>query len=221
MKTFPKLGAITVAALVAGAAQAAVVTANTTIDLTTAITGTTWSGKGHVLDSVVRVRSGDTVTINIDFLGNQQLTWNGNGTFNPWLMLTGWPNGNTPAGQDGSFAWSSLSVNLLDLSEGSQFGANRLGGGSSCCIHLGPTGSLAGDNIRRTFTGATLSFVATWTDGDAWRDFGTLGYWTPLFGGTVAASTFTPPSQVPEPGSFALAGAALLLAGAARRRKAG
>lgn len=188
-------------------AQAAPVTANATIDLSSAITGNSWTGYGHALDSAVRVYKGDTVTINLDFLGNQQLTWNGGGYFHPWLMLAGYPGALVDNSQAGGFSWTGLSVNLLGLTQGTQFGAAQLDDGSSGSIHLGPTFELAGLGITRTFSGATVSFVANWNEASAYRDYGTIGYQgLYLFDGQVSASQA---ATVPEPAGIALALTAL------------
>jgi hypothetical protein len=141
------------------------------------------------------------VTINISFAPGEALTWNSNGFFNPWLLLTGYPGTITNPGQDGSFSWSNLSVTLGGLSQGTQFPASQLVGGSSCCAHLGPTGVLGNDGVVRTFSSVSLSFLATFTDGDPFRTYSTIGYFTPIFGGTVNVSQVAP---VPEPSTWAM-----------------
>jgi hypothetical protein len=87
--------------LLGNQAQASTVTANAIIDLNTAIRGNTWTGFAHPLVNPVLVTTGDTVNINIGFLPGQALTSNGNGFFNPWLMLTGFPSGPIPNGKLG------------------------------------------------------------------------------------------------------------------------
>ncbi len=197
-------------------AQASLITANATIDLNSAITGSSWTGVAHPLDSTVSVSSGDTVTINIDFLPGQVLTWNSNGYFSPWLMLDGFPGPITNPSQSGLFSWSGLSVSLLGLTQGTQFPPAQLVGGSSGAIHLGPTFTLGNDSVVRTFTGVTLTFLATWSDGDPFRDFSTIGYYTPIFGGTVS---FEQVQAVPEPSTFALLGLGLCGFGGYRFRR--
>ncbi|HRE08141.1 MAG TPA: hypothetical protein PKX00_21165 [Opitutaceae bacterium] len=194
--------------------EAATVTANVTIDLNVAITGNSWTGVGHPLDQMVQVSSGDTVTINIDFLGNQALLWSSNGYFSPWLLLGNFPNGSFTQSQDGTFSWSNLSVSLLGLTQGTQFPAGQLTDGSSGSIHLGPTARLGNDYVMRTFSGASLSFLATWSDGDPFREYGTIGF-SPrqsLFDGTVGITQATPQLPVPDAGSL-LAPLALVLVG--------
>jgi hypothetical protein len=150
---------------------------------------------------MVMVQSGDTVTINISFAPGQALTWNSNGYFNPWLMLSGYPGAPLDPNQGGSFNWSNLSVTLGELSQGTQFPAGQLSSGSSCCIHLGPTQLLGNDGVVRTFSSASLSFLATWQDGDPFRMYSTIGYATPIFGGTVSVSQV---AAVPEPSTWAM-----------------
>jgi len=198
------------------AVDAANVTADVTIDLGTAITGTSWTGFGHALGAPVQVSSGDTVTINIGFAPGQGLAWAGDGTFNPWLMLGDFP-GAYEGSQSGSFSWSNLSVSFLNLTTGTQFGAAQLTSGSSSSIHLGPTNNLTGGNIAREFSGVTLSFLATWTDGDPFREYGTFGYsGSRVFGGTVNEISV---GAVPLPAGGLLLLTSLAGIGLARRRR--
>src|ERR1019366_6730620 len=71
-------------------ANAAVVHADAVIDLNTVISGNSWTGYANPLTSIVRVYNGDTVVTQIDFSGNQTLTWNSSGFLDPWLMLAGY-----------------------------------------------------------------------------------------------------------------------------------
>ena len=214
------LAVVLLALLVPSSSRANFITANSTIDLRQAITGSTWTGFAHPLDSPVAVTSGDTVTINIDFLGDQTLTWQSDDYFSPWLMLTGYAPGGDPEdfsafppGQQGRFNWFDTSVTLHNLTQGTQFPPAQLIGGSGASAHLGPTLTLGNDNVTRTFSGATVTFTATWTEGDATRNYSTVGYHQfPLVG-------FGPVSFTPEPGGLALlALGGLLLRRHGRRR---
>ena len=198
----------------AGSARGAVVTADATIDLNSAITGNLWTQTVHVLDSVVQVANGDTVVINIDFLPGQVLTWASNGLFIPWLILEGWPGPITDVSQAGAFSLTNLTATLTGLTQGTQFPASQLIDQSSAAIHLGPQ-TMGNDNVTRSFTGATVSFDATFVDGDPFRRYGTLGI-VRLFNGDVSVSQASP---VPEPSSLALLGMSACGIAAVRRRR--
>ena len=202
-------------------ASAGAVTANATIDLATAITGNTWTGYGLPLDAPVTVNDGDSVTIQIRFVGNQQLTWDGNGFFNPWLMLTGFPNGSIPSAQEGFFGWSNLAVSFQASSPVTPFDSGSLIDGESGIIHLGPTYVLDGAGVERSFTGVTVSFTTTFTDGATTRDYSTIGYFDGIFAGAVNWSEVAGAEGVAvhEPGGLALLGTALMAFGMLRRRQ--
>lgn len=216
-----------VLSLTAGPVGAANVSANVAIDLGTAITGSAWTGFAHPLDAPVTVNSGDTVTINISFAPNQQLTWAGDGFFNPWLILAGYPNGQINQAQTGWFAWSNLSVAFLGLTQGGQFDSQFLVDGDSGLIHLGPTFVLDGNLTPRSFTGVSVTFDATFLDGGMVRDYATLGIdGVPLFEGTLSWSGPAIRTEggneavaVHEPGGLALLGSALMALGMVQRRR--
>lgn len=211
-------------AIVAGAlciapnpASAGSITAKATIDLATAITGTAWTGYGLPLDAPVTVQNGDTVTIEIGFAGNQKLSWDGNGFFNPWLMLTGYPGGTVDPDQEGWFEWSNLSASFQGLSQGTPFDSAWFTDGMSGLIHLGPTYALYGDGVARSFTGVSVTFTASFSDGDAFRSYSTIGYPDPMFEGVVTWSEAA--AAVQEPGGLALLGTALMALGMVQRRR--
>lgn len=209
---FIKATVVSLVLFVSSFANAGLITADVTIDLDTALTGNSWTGSAFALDNIVDVASGDTVTINIDFEGDQVLQWNSNGNFQPWLMLTGYPNALTNPSHSGGFSWSGLSVSFDDLIQGTALNIIGPSGGSGS-IHLGPTNAFAADGVIRQFRGVSLTFDTTWTDGDLTRQFSTIGYGIPLFGGTVSYSEI---SKVPEPSTLAIF--ALGMIGLASRR---
>ncbi len=201
--------------LSASMAQAAPITANVTIDLDTALTGSTWTAIHSPLDSILHVNTGDTVTVNISFVGDQQLNWLGDGYFNPWLLIKGWEDGTFESSQFGGFSLTNELVTFQNLSIGSQFAP--VGDTESCCIHLGPTFQIFGDNIVRQFSGVSTTFTAD-LQGAPFREYGTIGYeGTPIFEGTLSKIAG---AEVPEPESIALFGIGLLGVALARRKRA-
>lgn len=198
--------------MMSGMASAGMITANATIDLDTAITGDTWTGYAHMLDSEVTVASGDTVTINIDFLGDQYLTWGSEGRFDPWLMINDWWDSWNYENPDdtGFFSWSNTDVEFHNLIQGTNFAQSQLdSSGSSGNIHLGPTAVLGFDNVVRQFSGVSVTFDVLFTDGDEFRTYDSLGYVPTqvLFAGTVSSSVI---ASVSEPSALSLLSLAVL-----------
>ena len=198
-----------------GAARADTVYANATVDLDTAVSGNTWNYLTHPLDNPVRVYSGDTVVLSLDFLANQILTWNSDGGLRPWLSVDYFNS----SWQQGPFAWADTSVTFHNLTQGTQLTAAQMPGGGSSSVHLGPALAV-NDNVVRTFSGMSVSFTATFTDGDAYRDYPTL-FPVNIFAGTVTAGLGPDVNAVPLPaaawGGLAVMGAVA----SARRLRAG
>jgi hypothetical protein len=204
------LGAL---ALPAVSNAAVVVDAYAVVDLNSAISGSAWTGYALPLTSPVQVTSGDTVNINISFVGSQRLSWSSDGYFNPWLMLVGYETDTYDPNQVGSFNWSDVSVTFNGLTAGTQLPPGQLVGGTDGSIHLGPSLVLGNDSVFRTFSSATVSFLATWTG--PVRDYGTLGYVAyPVFGGTVAIA-----APIPEPSAGLAVALGFLGALTLRRRR--
>jgi hypothetical protein len=180
-------------------AQAGTVTADAVIDLNTVITGHQWTGSYMPLVAPVDVQEGDTVNINITFAPGQALTWNSSGYFDPWLLE-----------RYNSFHLSNVSASFTNLTQGTQLDPSQFSSGlNGCCIALGPNNSLGADNVLRTFTGATVSFVVDLFDGDKTSNYGYLGYSYPtetLFSGDVAISSV---AATPIPAAFPLFASAI------------
>lgn len=205
MKNFVRLALSALMFFATTLANSATITINATIDLEDFVMNGSYQGLTSALNQDVTVTSGDTVNLNIDFLGNQTLTWRNTGSFAPWLMLDGYAQNDMDPTHFGSFTWSNLSINFLNLTQGTQFQAYQLAPGSSGSIHLGPF--VNADFITRTFSGVNLSFLTTFTDGDIFRTYGSLGYGSPLFYGPASYTQ----NSVPEPSTTTLLSIGILV----------
>jgi hypothetical protein len=200
MRTFLKVFACTAVAAWIGAAGVA---DGATVNVSAIVDATSMTGYSEtLLGSPVRVYNGDTVVFDIDFTGNQTLTWGSNGQFVPWIM---WSATDPYAG--GDFTVSNVSVSFTDLSQGTQLLASQTPNQTSGMAHLGVYYNI-NDNVVRTFSGFKVSMVATFVDGVPYREYNKL--WSiPTFGGTTSIGADTTAAVAPLPG-VAVAGVTLL-----------
>jgi len=188
-------------------ANATLIEANITLDLSTLITGTAFDKGTFALDSAITVNNGDTVQLNIDFLGDQYLNWTSNQQWNIWLLATS---------GSGNFQLTNATNTFLGLTTGVQFDQSyfeSLSGiaNSSCCAHLGVYGN--GDGGTRTFKGVREQFIVNYTSGDTTRTYSDLWSALPMFDGEVSYGVS---QSVPEPSTLAIF--ALGMIGLASRR---
>jgi hypothetical protein len=214
---FSKLNALAAAAclaLCAGSASAAIVTMNATANLALGyvasdqIRAGKYFGEADALPVVspVTVATGDTFVLNLDFLGNQQLTVTG--------MSTAWPLVLTKDYAQGSSITMTGTLELLG-SNGSVV-ASATKTDTNGAIHIAQvfSGVEFGNPASVTFSGLRYTGVVN-AQGVNPRTYDAPSLW--FAGRSVQIGEAA--AEVPEPASLALMLLGLGAAGAVRRRR--